>query len=216
MIGYYNYTTWLTYLGAASGVSGIFFAFSGHPAIAVLCLLFCGLCDMFDGKVASTKKDRTDEQKKFGIQIDSLSDVICFGVLPASIGYDFIKDDLASGKLWLAIPLVLLPVAALARLAYFNVAEETRQKTEGGARRHYNGLPVTTAAGTIPLVYCLRWLINNDGVFKFIYLGCVVAMGTLFLIRSIKIKKPGMKALIVFLILGIILAAFILVMFIRK
>ena len=48
--------------------------------------MFSGFCDMFDGIVARTKKDRTDEEKRFGIQLDSLSDIVCFGVLPFVIG----------------------------------------------------------------------------------------------------------------------------------
>ena len=87
MIGFYNYTVWLTYLGMISGVSGLWFAAMGKPLFAVLCLLFSGFCDLFDGKVARTKKDRSDEERRYGIEIDSLSDLICFGVLPASIGF---------------------------------------------------------------------------------------------------------------------------------
>ena len=87
MIGYYNYTGLLTYCALASGATGIFFALRGNAFAAIICLLVAGLFDLFDGKVARTKKDRTQDEKSFGIQIDSLSDVICFGVLPACIGY---------------------------------------------------------------------------------------------------------------------------------
>ena len=92
MIGYYNYTVILTYMSLISSVIGMFFAagfggMSPHPEYAIICLMVSGLCDMFDGKVARTKKDRTECEKKFGIQIDSLCDAICFGVLPVVIGY---------------------------------------------------------------------------------------------------------------------------------
>ena len=77
MIGYYNYTTLLTYLSLASATTGIVVSLmdSGHPYIAMCFLLFCGLCDAFDGKVARIKKNRTERECKFGIQIDSLSDI---------------------------------------------------------------------------------------------------------------------------------------------
>ena len=68
------------------------FAGSGHPYIATFFLLICGLCDAFDGKVASTKKNRTAIEKNYGIQIDSLSDLVAFGVLPACIGAALIKN----------------------------------------------------------------------------------------------------------------------------
>ena len=88
MIGFYDYTVVLTYLSLVSAGLGIFISLNGdgHPYIGVFFLLFCGLCDAFDGKVARTKKDRTEEECKFGIQIDSLSDLVAFGVLPACIG----------------------------------------------------------------------------------------------------------------------------------
>lgn len=60
MIGYYNYTVILTYIGFASGIAGILFACGAfgscpEPVYAMLCLMLSGLCDMFDGKIARTK-----------------------------------------------------------------------------------------------------------------------------------------------------------------
>ena len=86
LIGFYNYTVWLTFIGMLSSVVGMGFAVQGKIIAAVICLMFSGFCDMFDGIVARTKKDRTDEEKRFGIQLDSLSDIVCFGVLPFVIG----------------------------------------------------------------------------------------------------------------------------------
>ena len=93
MIGFYNYTVVLTYLSLVSASTGIFVALSdkGHPYIGIIFLLFCGLCDAFDGKVARTKKGRSSDEQKFGIQIDSLSDIIAFGVLPAAIGATLLR-----------------------------------------------------------------------------------------------------------------------------
>ena len=48
--------------------------------------MLAGLLDAFDGRIARTKANRTDAEKRFGIQIDSLNDLVCFGVLPAAIG----------------------------------------------------------------------------------------------------------------------------------
>ena len=88
MIGFFDYTTILTYLSLVSAVLGNAMALSGagHPFIGSFFLLFCGLCDAFDGKVARTKSNRTEREKNYGIQIDSLTDLIAFGVLPGSIG----------------------------------------------------------------------------------------------------------------------------------
>ena len=60
MIGFYNYTVILTYIGLASAVTGIYFAMEGkYVIVSVIALLIAGLCDMFDGKIARTKKNRT-------------------------------------------------------------------------------------------------------------------------------------------------------------
>ena len=72
MIGFYNYTVILTYVGMLSGFMGIVSAWSGNLKMALLCLIFAGVCDMFDGKIASTMK-RTKQEKRFGVQIDSLA-----------------------------------------------------------------------------------------------------------------------------------------------
>ena len=87
MLGFYNYTVILTYLGMLMSFLGLSFAVGGSMQPALLCLMVSGVCDMFDGTIASTM-DRTRSEKRFGIQIDSLSDLICFGVLPAVIVYE--------------------------------------------------------------------------------------------------------------------------------
>ena len=87
MIGFYDYTVWLTYLSFISACTGIYLTLAySLPMYGIVCLLISGLCDAFDGKVAATKKDRTELGKKFGIQIDSLSDVVAFGILPGVVG----------------------------------------------------------------------------------------------------------------------------------
>ena len=69
MIGFYDYTVILTYLSLMSGTIGIMLCLNGmgHPYLGMFFLLFSGLCDTFDGKVARTKKDRTPQMKKFEI-----------------------------------------------------------------------------------------------------------------------------------------------------
>ena len=118
MIGFYNYTVILTYIGAIFGLLGIVSAFSGNIIPAITFLMLTGVCDMFDGKIARTMKRNKDE-KRFGIQIDSLSDFLCFGVLPAIIGY-----SIGMNKWYLIAILLYYMLAALIRLAYFNVMEE--------------------------------------------------------------------------------------------
>ncbi|MBQ6250662.1 CDP-alcohol phosphatidyltransferase family protein [Ruminococcus sp.] len=200
MIGYYNYTVILTYMSLISSVIGMFFAagFGGmerHPEYAIICLMVSGLCDMFDGKVARTKKDRTDCEKKFGIQIDSLCDAICFGVLPVVIGYSVGMRD------WVDLPiLVLFPLCAVIRLAYFNVAEEERQKKTAENRKVYEGLPVTSVALILPLLYSFHKDIGEW--FPEVYGGALLLIALAFITRF-KVKKPSMKTMLCFIGVGV-------------
>ena len=88
MIGFYDYTVITSFLGVISAVIGMTEACNGHFLVAIICLAFSGMCDTLDGKIARTKKNRTEDEKAFGIQLDSLCDVVCFGVFPAIIAYN--------------------------------------------------------------------------------------------------------------------------------
>ena len=98
LIGVYDYTVILTYLSLVSSVFGMIQAVHGDYKTAVFCLAISGLCDGFDGRVARTKKDRTEDGKQFGIQLDSLCDVICFGVFPTRCPGSLLRPWVAAAK----------------------------------------------------------------------------------------------------------------------
>ena len=199
MLGFYNYTVVLTYAGLACSVFGMMQALNQNYKLAVLFLVLSGACDMFDGKVARSKTDRTEEEKRFGIQIDSLCDLVCFGVFPAVIGYSLgVKGNVER------LCLVFYVLAAVIRLAYFNVTEETRQKQTNEVRKYYQGLPVTSAAAIFPLIFLLRGGLLDCEQFRVTYLAAIILVVILF-ISNIKVIKPGNKAVIVFIILGALL-----------
>lgn len=200
MIGYYNYTVVLTYLGMLFSFTGIINAMNGELKVALVCLMLSGICDMFDGKIASTR-NRTSSEKRFGIQIDSLSDFLSFGVLPAVIGYCL--NPASKSYLYFACIYVL---AALIRLAYFNVNEEERQKHTSDARSTYQGLPVTTAALLIPAIYGISLITN----LSFIYSFGLACMAICFVL-PVKIKKPHMRGKFLMVIAGVVELTFLLV-----
>ena len=202
LIGFYNYTVILTYMGAAAAVCGIFFSASGYPFWGMICLLFAGLTDMFDGKVASTMK-RTDAEKSFGIQIDSLCDLISFGVLPLAIGYGL---GLSGGFFYVSAMVYLL--CAIIRLSYFNVDEAQRQKTETGRRKIYYGLPVTSAAIIFPLTYGLQSLLGE--AMPIIYQVLLYAVAAAFILKF-KLAKPNKKGIPLLVVGGIIIAILVIV-----
>lgn len=203
MIGYYNYTVWLTYVGLVSGVSGLFAAGCGNPLVAVVCLLFSGFCDLFDGRVARTKKDRTDEERRYGIQIDSLSDIICFGVLPCAVAFSMGLTK------WYWAPLYCAYVfGALARLAYYNVTEEDRQKATTEVRHYYLGLPVTSAAITFPVVFCFYSL--HGDIVRYVYAGILLLTAICF-IAPIRVPKPHKTGIFVMLGFGVLIGLYLLI-----
>ena len=170
MIGIYDYTVLLTYMNFISGILGIIFATQGNLLYAIILLMFAGLCDMFDGKVARTKKKRTVEERHFGIQLDSLADVVSFGVLPSIIGYT------------LGAPLILValfPTAGLIRLAWFNVLEITRNSNT--PVKEYTGLPITSSAMAFPFIYIFKNILGTH--FNLVYIVMMVVVGTLFITK---------------------------------
>ncbi len=194
MIGVYDYTVLATYLALALGVSGIVSAMNANANAALLCLMLAGLLDAFDGRIARTKKDRTEQEKRFGIQIDSLNDVVCFGVLPGMIGV-----LAGSGEWWLQASVLFYILAALIRLAYFNVTEEERQSATNERRKCYLGLPVTSAAFLVPPLYLLPTRFALDGAVCFA-LGLAI-LGVLF-ITPLHIPKPGLRGILLLTLLG--------------
>ncbi len=182
LLGYYNYTVILTYIGMITGFLGIVYTLRGNITAALICLLLAGLCDMFDGAIASTMTTRTEDEKCFGIQIDSLSDLICFGVLPG------VMVCYISNNSWVGYGVAAFFVlGALIRLAYFNVSEQNRQKETKEKRKCYYGVPVTTVALALPgLLEICGWLQWRKDI-----AGCIalVVIGILFII-PVPVKKP--------------------------
>ena len=171
-LGIYDYTVILTYISLGISVFGITRALEGDFKVAIFCLALSGLCDMFDGKIARTKKNRTDDEKNFGIQIDSLCDVVCFGIVntPAGIG-----------------ALIFYSVASVIRLAYFNVSEAKRQNETSENRQYYQGLPITSMAIILPFLYLMR---RYCGLYFLIVIHIAVIIVGLLFILDIKVKKP--------------------------
>lgn len=203
MVGFYNYTVYATYLGMLSAVAGILFAAEQDIFSAVLCLVICGVVDAVDGAIARTKKDRTASEKRFGIEIDSLSDLTAFGVLPAAIAY-----SLSGTRLSIAAAL-FYALCALIRLAYFDVRAHEKLNS-GKANAEYVGLPVTSCAWCVPAVACLLPYLYEETV-NVLMPALLFVMGLLF-ITPFKLKKPGK----IWLFIGILFSAALLVALIMQ
>lgn len=200
MIGFYNYSVVLTYLGLGASIVGMTQVFAGNYKWAFFCLMISGTCDMFDGKIARAMKNRTDQEKVFGIQIDSLCDLICFGMLPAMIGYSMSDNKKLGG-----IASVLFVLGAVIRLGYFNVMEQERQQQTNEHRKYYQGLPVTTVAMILPAVYILGNAMNQPH-FPTVFSIIMIVVAFLFVL-DFKVRKPGNVGVCIMSIVGIVLFA---------
>lgn len=223
MIGFYDYTVILTYMSLISSIGGISLAANRHPILATFCLLFCGLCDMFDGKVARSKKNRTSEEKSFGIQIDSLSDIVAFGVLPAML-----TISICNFRWYAYVISALFVLAGLIRLAYFNVTEEQRQQETDENRQNFTGLPITSSALIFPIFICvISAVCMNIGHISFfaelfkknlpmrIAICALTGLTGLFFLLPIQIRKPRSKELWLILALGVLVAVVLLAIWMR-
>lgn len=195
MIGVYDYTVIATYLSLLFGLAGIYSASRGNLFAAILFLMLAGLLDAFDGRIARTKKNRTDTEKRFGIQIDSLNDLVCFGVLPAAIG-----TAMGCTAIWFLTTMAFFTLCALIRLAYFNVMEEERQEGTSEVRKFYLGVPVTSASFIVPAYYLLSLY---GGLTDYIvYAIGLFVLGVAF-IAPVRVTKPGLKGILFMGLLGI-------------
>ena len=195
MIGYYNYTVVLTYISLIVAVFGIMLGIDGNMKLALILLMISGVCDLFDGKIASTKKDRTMNERLFGVQIDSLCDLICFGALPAV---------LVGGKIIGS----LFVLCGLIRLANFNVDATNKLMTNDKSKAFYRGLPITASALVIPGAY----LVSSLCGISFSVLGqiALAVIGVLYL-TPFKLKKFGWGGMLTLVAIGSVIFAGLLI-----
>lgn len=204
MIGFYDYTIILTFLSLVSSVFGMTQAVEGHFKIAIVCLAFSGLCDAFDGKIARTKKDRSSDQQCFGIQLDSLCDMVGFGAFPALICYLLGVRGYAG-----CIAISYYCICSVIRLSYYNTLETKKMGCEESGEKIYYGLPITSIAVILPVVFLLEFAVPQK-IFPIVLIIMLFAIGTCYIL-NFKFKKPPMPVLIT--IMAVVAAAIVIIFF---
>ena len=195
----------LTYLGVIFAVLSMYFAFTkmafcetSYIRFSLIFLMLAGICDMFDVKVARLFK-RTEEEKQFGIQIDSLADTVDFVVLPViimiSLGMTHFLDVLIY---------MLFILCGISRLGYFNVHASLDNPV-----KYYNGLPVTSTAIIYPLLGLLHGNIAEP-TFCLVYIIATLITAILF-VAKIKIPKLKGSAYVIVPILALLLGILLVV-----
>ena len=203
MLGYWNKSVYITYLGAFVASCGFLLTLkTGNFDYSFVGMIIAAVCDMFDGKVARHIKNRTEEEKNFGVEIDSLADIVCFIAIPAFTIFLYGLNE------WHQIIfLALYVVCGVIRLAYFNVAMSDKDK----AIKSYQGLPVPVSV----LIFGLVWLLSKGINFNpnLVYTILVPIVGLLH-ISKIKIKKFTNNwfyiSVCIIALIGIVLGLFVL------
>jgi len=193
----------VTVLAICAGLSGIRFAFENRFEIAVVMVLLAAFLDGIDGRLARMLKATS----KFGAQMDSLADIVNFGVAPALVLYAFLLDRAGSPG-WIAA--LLFTIACGMRLARFNVlADDTDQPA--WQTEYFVGVPAPAGAVLVMLplyLYFLRLGLEPTRPAAFIATGFTVLIAFLLVSRlpvysGKSVKVPGDRVLPV--ILGVVL-----------
>ncbi len=171
----YDRANLVTLAGLLCGVSSIYLsALSAHPAAAIA-LLWALFCDWFDGAIARRLKDRTDVDRAFGSQLDSLVDLVCSGVAPGVLLLSVSGFDP-----WFLPGAFALAIAGALRLAHFNVL---------GDAQSFRGLPIDTNIIVVTALFPFRETLGN-AIFPWLLYASVVILAVLN-VASFRIPKPG-------------------------
>ena len=188
----------LTIFGVCLGLSSIKFALDANYAIAIIAIGFAAILDTLDGRVARLIKGTS----KVGKELDSLTDVISFGVAPGFIMYFWALNEI--GKFGWMLVLIYAVCCAL-RLARFNLT--VVEENEPWKINFFEGVPSPAAAGLVllPLILNLSGLIQIE---NYTILTCATILTTSILMVS-KIPTYSLKRILIprhlaiFLLLGL-------------
>jgi len=137
----------LTLAALCSGLTAIRFGLQGQFRLAVIAVIVAAIFDALDGRVAR----RLGVASRFGAELDSLSDFLCFGVTPALVLYmAALKDGGSMG--WVVT--LMFPICSALRLARFNTALLADTPPPAWTGQYFTGVPAPAGAllALIPLV----------------------------------------------------------------
>ena len=196
----------ITVLAICAGLSGIRFAFEGRFETAVAMVLFAAFLDGIDGRLARMMKATS----KFGAQMDSLADIVNFGVAPALVLYAFLLDRAGSPG-WIAA--LLFAIACGLRLARFNVLDEDLERPAWQAE-YFVGVPAPAGAVLVLLPVYLAFIgvYEPSRIIAFVASGFTVLAAFLLASRipvysgkKLRVPRDRVMPLILAVALGLLL-----------
>ena len=189
----------ITLTGLSFGLSSIRFALEADFNLAIVCILFAGICDVLDGFLARHLQSESD----LGAQLDSLSDFLSFGVAPGLLVYmSIFNQDSGIG----AFACLIFIIFSCLRLALFNVSLEASKANDGAPEHFFTGIPTPVGAVLIllPLTHSYmgyNWAYEN---LSFVA-GYVILISGLLVSRiptfSIKREQSFIQSKLIFFVL---------------
>ena len=140
----------ITVLALCLGLTAIRLAYDGRLDTAIICIIGAGVLDGLDGRLARFLKGTS----RFGAELDSLSDFVCFGVAPALVLYGFVLHNLR-GLGWVAA--LVFAIASALRLARFNVMIDDPTRPEW-KKNFFVGMAAPAGAVTALLPVYLHFI----------------------------------------------------------
>ena len=168
----------ITLSGLSFGLRSIRFAIEGNYSLAVICILFAGVCDALDGMLARYLDSESDQ----GFHLDSLSDFLSFGVAPGILIYMAIFYNEES-NIGVFATLIFIIFSCL-RLALFNVLHENSKNTEIERIDFFIGIP--TPAGAILILLPLTHVFIG---YEWAYENINIVAGYVILISGLLVSK---------------------------
>jgi CDP-diacylglycerol--serine O-phosphatidyltransferase len=198
----------ITVLALCAGLTGIRLAFEGRVETAVVMVLIAAFLDGIDGRVARMFK----ASSRFGAQMDSLADIVNFGVAPALVLYAYLLER--AGSLgWMAA--LLFAIACGLRLARFNVMLEDADQPKW-QRDYFVGVPAPAGAVLVLLPAYLGFLgVELSAAFAHLASGFAVLIA-LLLVSKLPVysgKSEGSRIrrdVVMPLILGVVVYVWLL------
>ena len=184
----------ITLLGIVCAITGMVECFKGRIGFAAVLLTISGICDGFDGYFAK-KVRKPNQSSEYGVELDSLADIVCAGVFPV-----IISMSLGYHHWYNLLIYILFIMCGITRLTYYNV--------NSSSKNYFNGVPITVSAFLIPAVYFIFRNSVDSTAFQ-IVLMCAFALLSISYVTNVKIKKPTLQERTIWSIIGFIICAIV-------
>ena len=205
-----------TFISLTLGLTALKFAIENKWQISVSLVIFASFLDNIDGKIARLLKSNSN----FGVELDSLSDLISFGVTPAIIVYLW-SESMSIQGMWAMV--IFYAICSTSRLARFNISSHENQSNSKKIK-FFSGISTPAAAGLtlLPLMFYFRFnidfFINTYFIKFYLIIPSVLMISNLptYSLKGIKFEKKLLPFVIILLasFLSLLLTDFWLAMII--